>query len=92
MTFRSHKKGGLARYREKVDSDRVLRGDVGKKIRDALLEAGIIEPIGSFYHWNAKRADQHLGISWQHLRTGQRSPALEIYLRTICDGNPNLFE
>ncbi|HEY1750345.1 MAG TPA: hypothetical protein VGG29_03730 [Caulobacteraceae bacterium] len=62
--FRSHKKGALARYRGKIESDRVSRGEMGKNLLHSLVEAGILQLRGSFYFIDSERLSTELNMSY----------------------------
>ncbi|MBX3373069.1 MAG: hypothetical protein KF817_04485 [Phycisphaeraceae bacterium] len=81
--FRSHKKGGLAKYRAKIEHERVLRGDLGRRILAALLRDGILRSDPKFYYVDSARCDAKLGISWQQLRQYKSSKELEAFLQGV---------
>lgn len=81
--FRSHGKGALAKYRHKIEHERVLKNAVGQAILERLLEDGILTRDGSFYFLQPQNVDKHLGVSWIDLRKGRTSAKLEQYLRSV---------
>jgi hypothetical protein len=81
MTFRSHSKGGLARYRGKIEHRRVLQGSLGERLLERLKADRILKLVGSRYHWSPDDAARHVGISYQQLRDGETSPTLTDYLK-----------
>ncbi len=81
--FRSHKRGGLARYRGKIEHERVLRNDLGKRILDALLNEGILRKEDNFYHLDPDQYDAKLGITWLQLRQYKSSDKLEAFLKGV---------
>jgi hypothetical protein len=83
MEFRSHSKGALARYKGKIEHQRVLKNDVGRRVLERLIADGVLSLRGSFYYVNPDAQGKHLGINWQDLRRGQPSEALLAYLRSI---------
>lgn len=83
MEFRSHSKGALKKYKDKIDHERVLRNDVGKAILKQLLADDILSESESFYCLDPEMINKHLGISWQDLRRGMPSEKLLNYLRLI---------
>ena len=52
MAFRSHKKGGLARYKDKIDHARMLKDDLGAAIKNQLLRDRLMYLKGKFYFWD----------------------------------------
>ena len=71
LTLRSHKRGGLARYKGKIEHRRVLPpevSDVGTKVLTALRKSEILTLDGVLYRLDGARSDEVLGISWDQLR------------------------
>lgn len=83
VELRSHSQGGLARYKEKIESERVLRNELGKAILRRLISDGILMLIGNRYFLQTEAFDEHLAISWPDLQRGQTSSRLLEYLRSI---------
>ena len=83
MTLRSHSKGGLARYKDKVDHQRVLKGPLGKDLLARLLRDGIMRLSEEFDYRVPETADRHVGISWHLLRRGETSATLTAYLQNF---------
>jgi len=91
-SLRSHKKGGLARFQDKVEHRRVLKNRVGRALLNQLLADGIIRLENKFYHWCPDRADALLRVSWDALRQRRVTPELNAYLSRFVEGHPELFE
>jgi hypothetical protein len=83
MEFRSHSRGALARYRYKIESERVLKGNVGAAVLARLVHDGILSLRGSMYYLDPEKLSAHVGVSWQDLRKGKMPDALGTYLRTV---------
>ena len=83
LEFRSHSRGALARYRGKIDSQRVLKNEIGKTVLDALLRDGIMCVNGNFYFLNSDRLHECLGVSWPELSSGHASETMMDYLRRL---------
>jgi hypothetical protein len=81
--FRSHSRGSLARFKHKIEDDRILRNDMGRAILQRLIKDGIITLAGDFYYLLPDGIAKHLGISWTDLKNYQTSDALLQYLRSI---------
>jgi hypothetical protein len=90
-SLRSHKKGSLARIKDKIEHQRVLKGAVGKAILVKLLNDGVIRLEGKFYHWVPKRADEVLGVSWTDLQQRRFSDQVRAYLKNFIEQNQQLF-
>jgi hypothetical protein len=91
MTLRSHSKGSLARFKDKVEHRRVLRNEVGRALLAQLLDDGIMELKKDFYHWVPERAGVILKVSWHDLRHRRVTPELNTYLVEFIANNENLF-
>jgi hypothetical protein len=83
MEFRSHSRGTMAKYRAKIEHERVLRGELGHKILAQLLADGVLQLQDKFYFLNPEAVDKFLGVSWHSLRRGQTDPKLIRYLQSI---------
>lgn len=81
--FRSHSRGTMARYKQKIEHEHVLKNALGKAILDRLLHDGVLTLDGSFYFLQPENVNKHLGISWIDLRKGRTSTRLEQYLRLV---------
>lgn len=83
VQFRSHSRGTMARYKGKIEHERVLRNELGQIILDRLLKDGILTRDGSFYFLQPENVDKHLGVSYIDLRKGLTSARLKQYLQSI---------
>jgi hypothetical protein len=83
MTLRSHSKGTLARYKDKIEHRRVLKNQQGQSILDKMIEVKILLLVGKMYHWNPEIAGQILGISWVELRQMEITEKTKQFLKNI---------
>lgn len=83
LTLRSHKKGSLARVKDKVESQHIIGDGIGRHVLECLKRDGLLRLDGKFYHWVPERADQTVGVSWLQLRNNEASEKLWGYLGTI---------
>jgi hypothetical protein len=81
--FRSHSKGALAKYRDKIENPRVAGNAIGRAVLSRLIQDGVLRIDGTFYFLQPERVDTYLGISWTDLRKGETSEKLLQYLRSI---------
>ncbi|ALC15319.1 hypothetical protein DSOUD_0530 [Desulfuromonas soudanensis] len=81
--FASHSKGGLAKYRDKIEHQRVLRNSIGKGVLDALVKEGVLRSDSKFYYVDPVQFDAKLGISWHQLRQYESSSRLETFLKGV---------
>lgn len=68
LMFRSHSKGKLARYREKIDN-RIGNVAIGKKVLDALISSGIICIEEHLYIIDNEKIASLLGIKYNDIRS-----------------------
>lgn len=92
MTLRSHSKGSLARFKDKVEHRRILKNKMGKSLLDTLKHDGILELKGDFYHLATKRADEMLKVSWADLHNRRVTPEMRQYFSHFISANPDFFE
>jgi hypothetical protein len=83
LEFRSHSRGSLARYRVKIENERVLRNEVGNAVLQKLVEDKVLLLKGAFYHLDPVALNEHVGVSWDELRRGQTPDSFIAYLRSI---------
>ena len=81
--FRSHSKGQLAKYKEKIENRRVLKDTNGEKVLAALVGSGVLYLEYPMYIINEARIHEVLGVNWLDLRKGNRNPKLINFLRGI---------
>lgn len=86
MQFRSHSKGTMAKYKEKIDHERVLKNELGYAILQKLLFDKIIILKGVMYFLEPDEISKHLDVSYIDLRTGKTSERLIKYLQAIKSG------
>ena len=87
MEFASHSKGGLAKYKDKIEHERVLKNEVGKAVLESLVGKSVLTLKGRLYHLDADELHRHLGVSWMDLRKGIIPEPLVTFLRDIPDSS-----
>ena len=92
MAFRSHKRGKLARIKDKIEHERVLKGKVGEALLSRLLEDKVLDIKGKSYFWNRQVANELVGVSWQDLRRGLTPPKLISYIRQFAGAHKELLK
>ena len=83
LEFASHGRGGLAKYRSKIENRRVIRDDVsdiGRRVLDRLLHEGVLEQDTRFYYVNKERFSHVLAVTWLQLRRGESSRQMQEFL------------
>lgn len=83
LSLRSHGKGSIARFKDKINSNRTLRDELGRKVLQALLEDEILKEEEIMYVLDREVANRYLNISWSDLRTFKTSKELTEYLNKI---------
>ncbi len=83
VEFRSHSRGRLARLKDKIHSDRVLKNTTGEAVLRKLIADGVLILEGSHYFIDPEKLSQKIGISWVNFRKGKTSEKLDEYLLTI---------
>ena len=83
VELRSHGRGALARHRQKIEDERVLRNQIGRNILNRLLEDGILTISNDRYFLQPEQVHNHLAVTWPELRSGVMPSKLLDYLRSI---------
>jgi hypothetical protein len=83
VQFRSHSRGTMARFKRKIENERVAGNKTGQAILGRLLADQVLRLENSFYFLDPKQVDKHLGITWLDLQKGQTSERLIQYLASI---------
>lgn len=83
ISFRSHSKGRLARYKGKVEHFRMTKGTLGVALRDRLVADGVLSLEGAMYFLEPKVLGDRVGVSFQDLKLKHYSPQSRIYLQNV---------
>jgi hypothetical protein len=83
LEFASHSKGGLAKYRDKIEHERVMRGDMGWSILRQLLKEDILYSDTKFYYVNADKLSKVLGTTWHELRQYKITNSAAAFLKRV---------
>jgi hypothetical protein len=81
--FRSHSKGALAKYKNKIENPRVAGNPLGSAVLKKLVSDGVLYLDAPMYFLTPAKVDEHLGIGWPDLRRGLMTPKLIAYLASI---------
>lgn len=82
IQFRSHSKGALAKYKEKIDN-RIGNTPLGKDVIKALQRNNILEEKGHMYVINDEIMSDKLGLSYNELRTYEMNEKTKTFLNSI---------
>lgn len=83
MSFRSHSKGRLARYKGKVEHSRMTKGAVGVEIRESLVADCVLSLEGPMYFLDPDALGHVLGLGFQDLKLKRYSPKSREYLEKV---------
>lgn len=83
LEFRSHSRGSLAKFKVKIEAERVLRNEMGWAILRKLITDGILTLKGSHYHLDSQSMSEKIGITYQDLRKGLIPESLIRYLQLV---------
>jgi hypothetical protein len=83
VQFRSHSRGTMARFKRKIENERVAGNEIGQAVLSKLLSDGVLWMKDSHYFLNPHQVDKHLGITWLDLQKGNTTDRLTQYLRSI---------
>lgn len=82
LMFRSHSKGDLARYKDKIDN-RIGNSSIGKKVLDALIGKGILYSKEMLYFINLEKMAQELGVKYDDIRSSIINEKIKYFLGNI---------
>lgn len=86
ISFRSHSKGRLARFKGKVEHFRMTKGNLGCALRERLVVDKVLSLEGNMYFLDPNMLGQKVGISFQDLKMKHYSPASRTYLLQLLSG------
>ncbi len=82
LMFRSHSKGDLARYKDKIDN-RIGNSSIGKKVLDALIEKGILYSKEMLYFIDLEKMAIELGVKYDDIRSSIINDKVKHFLANI---------
>lgn len=82
LLFRANGRGGLARVKSKIDN-RISNVEIGKKVLNALIKAGVIYEQDSFYFINTKCMDEVLEATYADIQKCKINMMTMNFLRHI---------
>lgn len=86
ISFRSHSKGRLARYKGKVEHFRMTKGALGIALRECLVVDRVLSLEGTMYFLEPNILGDKVGISFQDLKMKRYSQQSRAYLQRVLDG------
>lgn len=85
ISFRSHSKGRLARYKGKVEHFRMTKGELGTALRNRLVEDEVLSLEGAMYFLEPDLLGSKVGIGFQDLKLKHYPPRSRTYLQEILN-------
>lgn len=85
ISFRSHSKGRLARYKEKVEHIRMTKGPLGVALRERLVTDKVLSLEETMYFLEPDLLGSKVGASFQDLKLKNYPPQSRAYLQEILD-------
>lgn len=82
LHFRSHSKGVLAKYKEKIDN-RIGRKPLGRKVLSSLIDKGVIYEKNLMYYIEEEKFSDVLGVNFSGIRTYELSDKITAFLNSI---------
>jgi hypothetical protein len=83
MEFRSHSKGALAKFEDKIQHQRVLKDDLGRSVLKHLLKEGVLSHVQPMYYIIPDKHAAVIGLSYHQIRMQQSSPKLDAFLSRV---------
>lgn len=86
ISFRSHSKGRLARYKGKVEHFRMTKGALGIALRQRMVADKVLSLEGEMYFLEPNVLGERIGVSFQDLKLKRYSAQSRAYLQSVLDG------
>lgn len=83
MSFRSHSKGQLARFRGKIEHARMTKGALGESLLRKLMNDDVLTIEGAMYVLNPKRLGECLGVSFLDIKLKRYGSAVHAYVQSV---------
>jgi hypothetical protein len=83
MAFRSHSRGRLARFKDKIEHSRMTKGQIGVAIRNKLLKDGILAIEGEMYYLSPNALGATVGATYQDLNFKRFNDRVREYVAAI---------
>ncbi|NRR33591.1 hypothetical protein HSX11_25780 [Oxalobacteraceae bacterium] len=83
MAFRSHSKGQLARFKDKIEHARMLKGPVDRALLDKLRDDKIISLSGAMYYLDPDLLGAKVGVSFLDVQLKNYSPQARAYVQGL---------
>lgn len=85
IAFRSHSKGQLARFKDKIEHARMSKGGVGEALRKKLLDDKVLTVDGPMYLLNPKALGSIVGLSFQDAKVKNYGAQTREYVQAVIN-------
>ncbi|MBB3284230.1 hypothetical protein [Mitsuaria sp. BK037] len=85
ISFRSHSKGRLARFRGKVEHFRMTKGSLGEALRRRLVDDKVLSLEGAMYFLEPDALGRIVGVGFQDLKVKHYPAKCRVYLQAVLD-------
>ena len=82
LMFRSHSKGVLARYCEKIDN-RIGKTQLGKTLIDGMMHKGVIYTDNTLYYIDIAKFGEVLGAKYDDIRSSEMNDKIKEFLKSL---------
>jgi hypothetical protein len=83
LSFRSHSKGALKRFKGKIEHSRMTKGRVGEALREKLLHDGVLKIDGTMYVLDADKLGSIVGLSFLDAKLKTYSERVLMYTQDV---------
>jgi len=83
LAFRSHSKGELARFKDKIEHQRMLKGDLGWAVLKKLMADKVITLRGNMYYLDPNALGARVGASFVNVNLKLYSAETRAYLQNL---------
>ena len=88
--FKSHSKGRMAKFKDKINNRRVCGTGIGLLLLNELLEKKVIYLEGDFYFISPEKMDVYLGLSYDQIRMGIINDKTKQFLINLSLRHPDI--
>jgi hypothetical protein len=83
LAFRSHSKGRLARFKDKIEHRRITKGALGVALRERMIQDGILSLEGSMYFLNPTTLGSVAGVTYHDMQIRRFNEKVRAYASSI---------
>ena len=83
MAFRSHSKGRLARFQDKIEHARMTKGALGVEIRHRLMRDKVLSLEDGMYFLDSAALGRVVGATYQDLKLKRFNNKVRAYVSSL---------